>query len=124
MMRSVLLLLGLCEVLAGCSLGGASGAMSSGRHTHSEPARQVAPAWAAYQVRRMHPKRGIGFMDIRCDIRKRSVVCTGYLSYGTPGTRVPQYFRIQRHDGSPRLVPYCPPPVGDALMADRIFCSE
>lgn len=127
MWRSVLLLI-LVALLAGCSLGGGSGAASQGPSTHSEPARRITGAWAALWVRKLHPKGGAHFDHIRCNVKKRSVVvCTGYLSYGdAPGARVPQFFHIVTQNGFDRVVPLCPSEgIGmQSSTMPRIFCSD
>jgi hypothetical protein len=140
MWRSVLIGVVLVGALAGCSLGGASGA-GSGAQTptgsdhrldlsHDQPGVD-ANAWAASWVKRLRPEGGAHFDHIRCDVRKHGVVaCTGYLSYGdAPGARVPQYFRIrQRHGLSDRVVAYCPSSESTGLSSGgtipRIFCAE
>jgi hypothetical protein len=134
MWRSVAIGIVLAGVVAGCSLGGGSGVGAGAQTTagsdHRLDLSHVQPgvdanAWAASSVRRMHPRGGAHFTDIRCDVRKRPpVVCTGELYYA-PGlaVRVPQYFRITvTGNGSSRVVPYCPPVVGNAGTAPRIFC--
>ena len=127
MWRSVLLGVVLAGVLAGCSVGGGSGAasQSTARTIHNQLDLVGSNIWATSWVKRMHPQRGAHFTAIRCDVRERGVVvCTGYLSYGdAPGARVPQYFRVRApHDGSARVVPYCPPDAGNAGTSARIFC--
>jgi hypothetical protein len=128
-MWRIVLVVVLVALLAGCSLGGASGAASQGGHTHSEPARRDTGAWAALWVRKLHPKGGAHFDRIRCNVKKRSVVvCTGYLSYGdAPGARVQQFFRIVTSNGSDRLVPVCPGGIAVGMQSStmpRIFCPD
>jgi hypothetical protein len=129
----------LAGVLAGCSLGGGSGASSGPPSnvmtsrldlSHDQPGVD-ANLWAASSVKRMHPRRGARFLGVKCDVRGHQVVvCNGYLSYDdAPGDAVlvPQYFRIREHDGSERDVPYCPPEstgLSPAGTMPRIFCSE
>jgi hypothetical protein len=81
-------------------------------------------------VKRLHPTGGARFTEMKCDVTKQGVVaCAGYLSYAdAPGgaVRVQQYFRIREpHNGSARLVPYCPPTSGRSSgTMPRIFCAQ
>jgi hypothetical protein len=140
MWRSVLLGIVLAGVVAGCSLGGGSGAGSDQRRdvmtsrldlSHDQPGVVGENVWAAWWVKRMHPTGGAHFSEVKCDVKKHRVVaCTGYLSYGdAPGARVPQYFRIRHQHGlSARVVPYCPSAESAGLSTGGtmplIFCPQ
>jgi hypothetical protein len=135
--RSVLLLAGLCGVLAGCSWGGGDAGHSgtgtgpnltfrsdSGK-TWTSVSGPKADQWAARQVTRLRLPNRMGRMtDVKCRVEDhgREAVCAGRIAGKTGrGRRVAALFKVE---GPPvHLEPYCPNPPYNSLPPSP-FCSS